>query len=172
MHGNLRKLVAVGATAAAVLAGGSTLAAALEAQTASTPARIATPKPIAGPITVEARKELPAVSVEQALPVSARTVGDMPVYGAWDRQTPADVKVSQPLGTIDVAQTVDAAIVPSLTVNAPAAATYNVSAENASAGVSSNVADASAAVSTTGTNLAEVSTEALGVDNKLQLARS
>lgn len=170
MNPKLRKLFAASVATGAVLAGGSAAARTLHA--ASTPARVATPAASAAtPLAVEAHQALPAVAVEQALPVSARTSGAMPIQGQWDRQTPQAINVNQPLGQIDIAQTVPEVHVGAIAVNLPANVAYDVSTNGASAGVSSNLASVGADVSTSGgPALAELSTKALGINNELQVA--
>jgi len=171
MHRNFRRLFAACVTTGALIAGGSALASALEIQSA-TPAQLNTPAATSRSIAVEAQPELPALSVDQSLPVSARTAGSMPLYGAWDRQTPAAVAVSQPLGHPDVRQSIGQITVPALRVNMPANADYGVSANGAHAGVSSNIASTDANVSTNGPALAEVSASALSIHDTLQVAGS
>jgi hypothetical protein len=172
MKHNFRKLLVTSVATGAVIAGGSVLASALEIQSGATPAQLTTPAAVSRSITVEAHKDLPAVSVEQALPVSARSTGSMPIQGAWDRQTPAAVNVDQPLGHVDVAQSIGQITVPVLTVNMPANADYGVSTKGASTGVYSNAASTDAAVSTNGPALAEASTTAPSINNKLTVAGS
>jgi len=169
MKRNVRKLLVASIATGTVIAGGSALAAALELHTASSPAQMTTPAATSRSISVEAHRDLPVVSVDQALPVSARTTGSMPIQGSWDRQTPAAVDVEQPLSRIDVAQSIGQITVPALTVNMPVAADYSLS-NGAQAGVSSNYASTNAAGSTNGTALAEVSAKALSAENTLQVA--
>ena len=169
MKCNIRKLLIASVATGTVIVGGSALAGALELHSAS-PAQVTTPAAVSRAITVEAHKDLPVVSLDQSLPVNARTTGSMPIQGQWDRQTPAAIKVSQPLGHIDVAQTVGQITVPALSVNLPAAADYNVSANGTNASVTSNLATAAADVSTKGPALASLSTRALSLNNNLQVA--
>jgi hypothetical protein len=172
MKHNFRKALVASVATGAIIAGGSALASALEIQSGGTPAHITTPAAVSRSITVEAQKDLPAVTVDQALPVSARTTGSMPIQGAWDRQTPAAVDVHPALGAVRVAQTIGQITVPALTVNSPASADYRLSSNGAEAGVYSNITSADAAVSTNGPALAAVSTKALSLNNKLQVAGS
>jgi len=172
MKHNFRKALVASVATGAVIAGGSALASALEIQSGATPAHITTPAAVSRSITVEAQKDLPAVSVDQALPVSARTVGSMPIYGAWDRQTPASVDVHPGLRAVRVVQTIGQIAVPALTLNLPANADYGLSSNGARADVSSNITSADAAVSTNGPALAAVSTKVLSVNNKLAVAGS
>src|SRR5713226_8494104 len=130
MKHNFRQLLVTSVATGAVIAGGST------------------PAAVSRSITVEAHKDLPAVSVDEALPVSARTTGSMPIQGTWDRQTPAAVDVHPALGQVNVAQTIGQITVPALTVNSPASADYRLSSNGAEAGVYSNIASADAAAST------------------------
>jgi hypothetical protein len=171
MKHNFRKLFVASVTTGAVIAGGSLFASALEIESA-TPAQVTTPAAASRSITVEAQRDLPAVSVDEALPVSARTTGSMPIQGAWDRQTPASVDVHPALGQVHVVQTIGQIGVPALIVNSPASADYRLSSNGAGAGVNSNIASADTAVSTNGPALAEVSTKALSLNNKLQVAGS
>ena len=164
---NLRKMLVVGVATGAVIAGGSTLASALGGS--STPAHVSTPAATSRSISVGAHRDLPQVSVDQALPVNARTTGSMPIQGSWDRQTPAAVAVDQPLGHIDVAQSIGEMTVPALTVNLPAAVDYSL-ANGAQAGASSNYATSNAAASTNGPALASASAKALSAENNLQVA--
>jgi hypothetical protein len=170
MNHNLRKLLVTSVATGAVLAGGSTLAAALQPMHGGTPAQVTTPAAVSRSITVEAHKDLPAVNVDQALPVSARTTGSMPIEGTWDRQTPAAVDVRPNLGTVNIAQTVGQIAVPAVTITSPANVDYRLSSNGAEAGVNSNIVSAGTAASTNGPALAEVSTKALSIDNKLQVA--
>jgi hypothetical protein len=172
MKRNLRKLLVTSVATGAFIAGGSVLASALEIHSAATPAQVTTPAAVSRSITVEAHKDLPAVSVEEALPVSARTTGSMPIQGAWDRQTPASVQVHPALGQLNVAQTIGQITVPALTVNSPASADYRLSSNGAETGVYSNIASTDTAASTNGPALATVSTKALSINNKLQVAGS
>ena len=172
MKHNFRKALVASVATGAIIAGGSALASALEIQSGTTPAHVTTPAAVSRSITVEAQKDLPAVSIEQALPVSARTAGSMPLQGAWDRQTPAAVDVHPALSPVHVAQTIGQITVPALTVNSPASADYRLSSNGAEAGVDSNITSADAAVSTNGPALAEASTKVLSLNNKLQVAGS
>ena len=172
MKHNFRKALVASVATGAIIAGGSALASALEIQSGTTPAHITTPAAVSRSITVEAHKDLPAVTVEQALPVSARTTGSMPIQGAWDRQTPAAVNVHPTLGAVRVAQTIGQITVPALTVNSPASADYRLSSNGAEAGVYSNITSADTAASTNGPALAEASTKVLSVNNKVQVAAS
>ena len=169
MNRNVRKLLVASVATGTVIAGGSALAAALELHSASSPAHVTTPAATSRSISLEAHRDLPVVSVDQAVPVSARTTGSMPIQGSWDRQTPAAVDVEQPLSHIDVAQSIGEITVPALTVNMPVAADYSLS-NGAQAGVSSNYASSNASASTTGPALAEASTKALSANNNLQVA--
>jgi hypothetical protein len=73
---------------------------------------------------------------------------------------------------VRVAQTIGQITVPALTVNSPASADYRLSSNGAETGVYSNITSADAAVSTNGPALAAVSTKALSLNNKLQVAGS
>jgi len=166
---NLRKMLVAGVATGTVIAGGSALAAALEVHGGSTPAHVTTPATTSRSVSVEARRDLPQLTVDQALPVSARSTGSMPIQGSWDRQTPADVAVEQPLGHIAVAQSIGEMTVPALTVNMPAAVDYGLS-NGAQAAGSSNYATTNASALSSGPALAKSSTKAMSVQNNLQVS--
>jgi hypothetical protein len=170
MNHTLRKLLVTSVATGAVIAGGSTLASALQPLNGDTPAQVTTPAAVSRSITVQAHRDLPTVGVDQALPVTARTTGSMPVQGSWDRQTPAAVDVHPALGAVNIAQNVGQIAVPAVTITSPANVDYGLSSNGAEAGLNSNIVAAGTAVSPNGPALAEVSTRALSVDNKLQVA--
>ena len=73
MKRNVRNLVAASLATGAVIAGGSALASALEAQSGSTLAHVNTPALASNLISVDAQQAHPAVSVDSTAPASTGT---------------------------------------------------------------------------------------------------